>query len=169
MCSPAGLASRARRKPTRRISTRRSNRSMRFRNNAAWAVAALVATAACHAAPKPASAPALPAPPASPAFSALARDIDAILTQPALEHSYWGVLVKSLKSGDTLYALNPRKLMMPASNMKIVTLAAAAERLGWDYTYETQVFAAGEIESGVLRGDLIVVGSGDPSVTDKDA
>ena len=32
--------------------------------------------------------------------------------------------------------------MMPASNMKIVTLAAAAERLGWDYTYETQLLAA---------------------------
>ncbi len=86
-----------------------------------------------------------------------------------LEHSYWGVLVKSLKSGETLYALNSRRLMMPASNMKIVTLAAAAERLGWDYTYDTQVFAAGEIESGTLRGDLIVVGSGDPSVTDKEA
>jgi len=49
------------------------------------------------------------------------------------------------------------------------TLTAAAERLGWDYTYDTQVFAAGEIDSGTLRGDLIVVGSGDPSVTDKEA
>ena len=142
---------------------------MKFRNNAAWAVAALVATVACHAAPKPAALPASPARPASPALAALARDIDAILSQPSLDHSYWGVLVKSLKGGDTLYALNPRKLMIPASNMKIVTLAAAAERLGWDYTYDTQVFAAGEIESGALRGDLIVVGSGDPSVTDKDA
>jgi D-alanyl-D-alanine carboxypeptidase/D-alanyl-D-alanine-endopeptidase (penicillin-binding protein 4) len=136
---------------------------MRFRNNAAWAVAALVAMAACHAAPRPASLP------ARPALPALVRDLDAILSQPVLEHGYWGVLVKSLKSGETLYAVNPRKLMMPASNMKIVTLAAAAERLGWDYTYETLVFAAGEIESGVLRGDLIVVGSGDPSVTDRDA
>jgi D-alanyl-D-alanine carboxypeptidase/D-alanyl-D-alanine-endopeptidase (penicillin-binding protein 4) len=143
---------------------------MRFRNSAAWAVAALVATVACHAVPKPASPPAAsPARPASPALATLARDIDAILSQPVLEHSYWGVLVKSLKSGETLYALNPRRLMMPASNMKIVTLAAAAERLGWDYTYDTQVFAAGEIDSGTLRGDLIVVGSGDPSVTDQDA
>jgi serine-type D-Ala-D-Ala carboxypeptidase/endopeptidase (penicillin-binding protein 4) len=91
------------------------------------------------------------------------------VAQPPLEHGYWAVLVKSLGNGDTLYALNPRKLMMPASNMKIVTLAAAAERLGWDYAYETQVFAAGEIDSGTLGGDLIVVGSGDPSVMDKDA
>ena len=53
---------------------------------------------------------------------------------------------------------------MPASNMKIVTLAAAAERLGWNYTYETSVFAAGRIDAGVLHGDLLVVGSGDPSI-----
>jgi D-alanyl-D-alanine carboxypeptidase/D-alanyl-D-alanine-endopeptidase (penicillin-binding protein 4) len=54
--------------------------------------------------------------------------------------------------------------MMPASNMKIVTLAAAAERLGWDYTYETNILAAGPIASGTLDGDLLVVGSGDPSL-----
>jgi D-alanyl-D-alanine carboxypeptidase/D-alanyl-D-alanine-endopeptidase (penicillin-binding protein 4) len=131
-----------------------------------WLVLAVALAAGCHTAAKPGSRPAGPA---LPAIRALARDLDAILSQPALEHSYWGVLVKSLKTGDTLYALNPRKLMMPASNMKIVTLAAAAERLGWDYTYETQLFAAGEIESGILRGDLIVVGSGDPSLMEKDA
>src|SRR5438045_3570823 len=101
MCSPAGSASRARRRPTRRISTRRSNRSMRFRNNAAWAIAALVATAACHGAARPASLPALPA---LPAVAMLAHDIDAIVSQAVLEHSYWAVLVKSLKVGDTLYA-----------------------------------------------------------------
>src|SRR6266478_4690004 len=117
---------------------------MRFRSSAASAVAALVATVACHAAPKPAARP------ASPALATLARDIDAVLSQPVLEHSYWGVLVKSLKSGETLYALNSRRLMMPASNMKIVTLAAAADRLGWDYTYETRIFAAGSIDAGVL-------------------
>jgi D-alanyl-D-alanine carboxypeptidase/D-alanyl-D-alanine-endopeptidase (penicillin-binding protein 4) len=74
------------------------------------------------------------------------------------------VLIKSLKTGETLYSLNPKRLMMPASNMKIVTLAAAADRLGWDYTYETRIFAAGRIDAGVLQGDLLVVGSGDPSI-----
>jgi D-alanyl-D-alanine carboxypeptidase/D-alanyl-D-alanine-endopeptidase (penicillin-binding protein 4) len=145
------------------------------RTRGAWLLGATL-SAACHVSPSP-----LP-PPSSPAvrpkadgthaagiLAALQHDIDAILRQPGLEHGYWGVLVRSLRTGDTLYALNSRKLMMPASNMKIVTLAAAAERLGWDYTYRTQLFVAGEIASGVLRGDLIVVGSGDPSVTDKEA
>jgi D-alanyl-D-alanine carboxypeptidase/D-alanyl-D-alanine-endopeptidase (penicillin-binding protein 4) len=76
------------------------------------------------------------------------------------------VLFKSLKTGETLYARNRQKLMMPASNMKIVTLAAAAERLGWDYTYETKILAAGAIDSGFLDGDLLVVGSGDPSLSE---
>ncbi|OLC49854.1 MAG: D-alanyl-D-alanine carboxypeptidase/D-alanyl-D-alanine-endopeptidase [Acidobacteria bacterium 13_1_40CM_65_14] len=74
------------------------------------------------------------------------------------------MLVKSLKTSDTLYSRNAHKLMMPASNMKIVTLAAAAERLGWDYTYETEILGAGAIRDGALDGDLLVVGSGDPSL-----
>jgi D-alanyl-D-alanine carboxypeptidase/D-alanyl-D-alanine-endopeptidase (penicillin-binding protein 4) len=155
-------------------------------NSCATAVIVLsIALGACHTRAKPATPPALPAPPASPAaevrpqpdagtlatspaLATLQRDIDAILAEPLLAHAYWGVLVKSLKTGETLYTVNARKLMMPASNMKIVTLAAAAERLGWNYTYETKVFAAGPIESGVLHGDLVVVGSGDPSLVTAD-
>jgi len=73
-----------------------------------------------------------------------------------------------LKSDETLYSVNAKRLMMPASNMKIVTLAAAADRLGWAYTYETKVFAVGPVEAGVLAGDLLVVGSGDPSIGEGD-
>ena len=116
---------------------------------------------ACHGAPRPAVAP-LARP--SAALTRLQHDIDALLAVPELEHGSWGVLVRSLAHDDTLYALNARKLMMPASDMKIVTLAAAAERLGWDYTYETRLLGAGAIEAGMLNGDLVVIGSGDPSI-----
>jgi D-alanyl-D-alanine carboxypeptidase/D-alanyl-D-alanine-endopeptidase (penicillin-binding protein 4) len=109
-----------------------------------------------------------PAPPALPALPALVRDIDAILSQPALQHGYWGVFVKSLGNDETLYALNARKLLLPASNMKIVTLAAAAEKLGWDYRYETTVLAGGSIDGGTLQGDLVIVGTGDPSLVEAD-
>ena len=101
---------------------------------------------------------------ASTAVAQLRRDIDALFADPALARGFWGVLIKSLKTDETLYTLNARKLMMPASNMKIVTLAAAVEKLGWDYTYETTVRIAGRIDNGVLEGDLVVVGSGDPSL-----
>src|SRR3954471_16865374 len=121
-----------------------------------------VVASACHATPKPSSLPPLPDSPAraalptsAPLFT-LVNEIDGILAAPALERSYWSVLVRSLKSDEVLYARNARKLMMPASNMKIVTLAAAAERLGWDYRYETKILETGPIDSGTLEGDLVV-------------
>ena len=54
--------------------------------------------------------------------------------------------------------------MMPASNMKILTLAAAADSLGWDYRFTTTLEARGAISNGVLHGDLIVKSNGDPTI-----
>jgi serine-type D-Ala-D-Ala carboxypeptidase/endopeptidase (penicillin-binding protein 4) len=80
----------------------------------------------------------------------------------------WGVEVRSLDSGKVLYELNSRKLMMPASNMKIVTLATAAETLGWDFRFTTTVETAAPVEAGTLMGDLIVRGGGDPTINSRD-
>lgn len=98
----------------------------------------------------------------------LQHGIDATLAQPLLERATWGIVVRSLATGETLYSLNPRRLLMPASNMKVVTLAAAAERLGWNFSFETRLVAVGTVERGVLTGDLVVVGTGDPSLDDWD-
>ena len=81
-----------------------------------------------------------------------------------MEHGLWGVEIKSLDTGRVLYARNPRTLMMPASNMKILTLAAAAETLGWDYRFTTTLETTAPVEDGALKGDLIVRGGGDPSI-----
>ncbi|MGE5243927.1 MAG: D-alanyl-D-alanine carboxypeptidase/D-alanyl-D-alanine-endopeptidase [Betaproteobacteria bacterium] len=118
-------------------------------------IAAALAFPACHPASRPVVTP------RAPSRAQLQHDIDALLDAPALQRSYWGVAVRSLDSGDTLYAHDAGKLLMPASNLKIVTLAAAADRLGWDYAYETRLFAAGREADGELHGDLLVVGSGD--------
>jgi D-alanyl-D-alanine carboxypeptidase/D-alanyl-D-alanine-endopeptidase (penicillin-binding protein 4) len=104
------------------------------------------------------------APTAGPAVQALQRDLDRTFGAPALDRTLWAVVVESAASGDPIYRLNPTKLVMPASNMKIVTLAASAERLGWDYRFETKLYATGPIERGVLQGDLVVVGTGDPTI-----
>jgi D-alanyl-D-alanine carboxypeptidase/D-alanyl-D-alanine-endopeptidase (penicillin-binding protein 4) len=124
------------------------------------------------------SRPAAPAPPArtvrpppgkpSAAIARLQRDIDEILHAPALDRAFFGVVVKSLATQNTLYSLNAGKLMMPASTMKVVTLAGAAEKLGWDFRYETRLVPLGTISDGVLHGDMLVVGSGDPSIDDWD-
>jgi len=110
-----------------------------------------------------------PAPPvAADPLAALRAELDHLFLEPAYDHALWGVKVQSMDSGQILYELNPSKLMMPASNMKIVTMAAAAERLGWDYRFETRLATSGHIESGVLHGDLIVQGTGDPTIGAED-
>lgn len=72
-----------------------------------------------------------------------------------------------MATGEHLYSLNAGRWMMPASNMKIVTLAAAAETLGWDYRFRTTLEARGSITNGVLHGDLIVRGNGDPTISSR--
>lgn len=98
---------------------------------------------------------------------ALTRELDSIFNAALTDHALWGVEVKSLDTGRVLYVRNPRTLMMPASNMKIVTLAAAAEILGWDYRFKTTLESSGEIENGVLKGDLVIRGGGDPTINQR--
>ena len=85
-----------------------------------------------------------------------------------MDRGVWGVDVRSLDSGERLYSLNAGKLMMPASNMKILTVAAGAEVLGWDYRFTTTLETAGTIAGGVLRGDLFVRSNGDPSINTRE-
>jgi D-alanyl-D-alanine carboxypeptidase/D-alanyl-D-alanine-endopeptidase (penicillin-binding protein 4) len=122
--------------------------------------ALLLALAACYVS----SRVAILAQPAPSPLLELRNRIDTLLADAPLRHTSWGILVRSLKVDETLYAKNADKLMMPASDMKIVTLAVAADRLGWDYAYETRVLATGPVNADMLEGDLLVVGSGDPSM-----
>lgn len=101
---------------------------------------------------------------AHPDRATLRRDVAAVLSAPILSRSLWSVLVKSLDRGDVIVERNPRSLVMPASNMKVFTIAAAAEKLGWDYRYQTTLESAAPVVNGVLMGDLVVRGSGDPTI-----
>jgi D-alanyl-D-alanine carboxypeptidase/D-alanyl-D-alanine-endopeptidase (penicillin-binding protein 4) len=95
----------------------------------------------------------------------LQRDLATILDAPVLRHGVLAVCVKSLTRGDELFRYHADTLVMPASNMKLVTLAVAADRLGWDFTFETAVVSTGTLDAeGVLHGDLVLRGSGDPSL-----
>jgi len=96
-------------------------------------------------------------------LSALA---DSLTGDAMFRSAHWGVLVVDPISGDTLYSRNAGKLFLPASNQKLVTGATALARLGAEYTWETRLLAAGAPVRGVLRGDLAVIGSGDPSISD---
>jgi D-alanyl-D-alanine carboxypeptidase/D-alanyl-D-alanine-endopeptidase (penicillin-binding protein 4) len=129
-------------------------------------LAAAIATGGCAAHASPRNAPAAASSTAAPAKAVrgLQADLARVFGAPIMARGVWGVDVRSLDTGDTLYSLNADKLMMPASNMKIVTMAAAAETLGWDHRFTTTLETAGRIDDGVLRGDLFVRSSGDPSI-----
>ena len=138
-------------------------RSGRSGARAAPALIALLLAAGCSHAP-PATAPK----PNPRVERLLTSDLDRIFGAPWTSNALWGVQVKSLDTGRVLYARNAATLMMPASNMKIVTLAAAAETLGWDYRFKTTLETTAPVEDGVLKGDLIVRGSGDPTINRRD-
>ena len=95
---------------------------------------------------------------------ALGAMLDALFTARPPGPVLWGVEVRSLDRNERLYARNHDVLLTPASTMKIVTLAAAAERLGWDDRFETTLAAAAPIRDGTLGGDLVVRGTGDPTI-----
>jgi len=101
------------------------------------------------------------------AIDRLHADLASTFDTPSVR-ALWAVKVQSLDSGAVWYEQNAHQLVMPASNMKIVTLAVAAERLGWDYRFPTTIETAGPIANGTLTGDLVVVGHGDPTISDRD-
>lgn len=74
----------------------------------------------------------------------------------------FGVLIQTA-SGEDLYTLNANRLFKPASNLKLITSAAAIEKLKPDFRYHTEFYIDGEVTpDGILHGNLIVSGSPDP-------
>ena len=133
---------------------------------AAITLAAALAVSACGPSTTIAVTP-TPAASATTPVQQLRADLSAIFETPQFERSFWSVLVGPAASGDDVYSLNAGKLMMPGSAMKLVTVAAAAELLGWDHQFETRVVSVAPVDAGILRGDLVVVGGGDPTISER--
>lgn len=97
--------------------------------------------------------------------AALARKINAIVSDPAVSHAHWGISVKTL-SGEPIYALNDAQFFAPASNAKIFTTAAAFALLPTHATFVTNVVTDGMLNpDGHLHGNLIVLGAGDGNMS----
>jgi serine-type D-Ala-D-Ala carboxypeptidase/endopeptidase (penicillin-binding protein 4) len=133
-------------------------------------------SAGCAAAPAAQSPPpagsrpaaSLERPKASRAVTELRADLNRVFGAPIMARGVWGVDIRSLDTGEPLFDLNAGRLMMPASNMKIVTLAAAADVLGWDHSFTTTLETSAIVDGGVLEGDLLVRGGGDPTINTRD-
>lgn len=89
--------------------------------------------------------------------------IDAVLAKTDLPSAFWGVYAQDLRSGRVVVSRNAEKLFMPASTLKLATVAAALDVLGPDHRFVTRLYHFGTAADGTLRGDLVIRGDGDPT------
>lgn len=89
------------------------------------------------------------------------------LKRPGARSADWGIEILDPTTNKVILAVNPDKPFKPASVLKVITTAAALERLGPDFKFRTGVYTEGTIQAdGVLLGNLILVGRGDSNLTD---
>jgi D-alanyl-D-alanine carboxypeptidase/D-alanyl-D-alanine-endopeptidase (penicillin-binding protein 4) len=95
------------------------------------------------------------------------KQIEEIINKPVLDPAFISIQIEEYPTGEVIYALNPKKLMIPASNMKLFTTISSLILLGPDFHYKTYLYYEGDgnIENGMLTGNLYLKGSGDPTLS----
>lgn len=92
------------------------------------------------------------------------QPIKNLLNAPDMQGASFSISVKEVNSGKTLYAYDSTRELIPASVLKLITTATALEILGEDYRFPTSIEYDGELKDGLLRGNLYIRGSGDPTL-----
>ena len=100
--------------------------------------------------------------------SSLPQRIQKVMSRAEFAHANFGIEFYSLDTGKVIYALNADKLFVPASTTKTLTEGTLLAKLGADYRFHTRVYRTGPIDKhGTLKGDLILVASGDPNLSNR--
>ena len=110
-----------------------------------------------------------------PAFAATAQQPDAlearvqrVMARPEFVHSNFGIEFYDFETGKVVYALNADKLFVPASTTKLLTEGTVLAKIGPEYRFHTGLFRTGPVDRhGTLKGDLILVASGDPNLSNR--
>ncbi len=98
----------------------------------------------------------------------LGTRIQAVMSRPEFAHSNFGVEFYDLESGKVVYALNENKLFVPASTTKLLTEGAVLATLGAAHRFHTRIFRTGPVDKhGTLKGDVVLVASGDPNLSNR--
>jgi len=101
-------------------------------------------------------------------WSAYAQWLSNRLVEPRFQGAMWGVKIVSQDTGEVVFSHEEQKLMSPASNSKLYTVALGLNELGPDYRIKTSLYASKKPnDHGVLAGDLVVYGRGDPAFNAK--
>ncbi|RMF92548.1 MAG: hypothetical protein D6734_12040, partial [Candidatus Schekmanbacteria bacterium] len=101
-------------------------------------------------------------------LESLKKEISRIVDSGVFTESKYGILIKSLKSNEVIFSDNSSLFLVPASNMKILTSASALSTLGPEYRFSTKIFCDARPSSGVVKGNIYIVGSGDPELYPED-
>ncbi len=99
-------------------------------------------------------------------FSAgvFAQDLASIIESAPNQEALWSVTVRD-ENGSIVESYNPQSLIVPASNQKLYTTAAVLNALGGDFRYTTNIYGDGVLVDSVWEGNLVIKGSGDPSIS----
>ncbi len=98
----------------------------------------------------------------------LAERIQKVMSRPEFAHANFGIEFYSLDTGKVVYSLNAGKMFVPASTTKLLTEGAVLAKFGADYRFRTFVYRTGPVDSkGRLKGDVILVASGDPNLSNR--
>jgi len=101
------------------------------------------------------------------AAAKFAERADALLGANSVGKGEWGLLIVDAESGETLYQQNADRYFVPASNLKLFTTALALTKLGPDFRFHTTLETSGTISDGILRGNVTLVGRGDPNLSNR--
>lgn len=93
-----------------------------------------------------------------------AQNISSIIERAPNQEAFWSVTVRG-DEGQILESLNSEKVVIPASNQKLITTAAILDHFGSDFRYETSIYGDGDLNGEVWDGNLVIKGSGDPSIS----
>ncbi len=100
---------------------------------------------------------------------ALPTGLEEIIKKSGIPKDDISIYIKEAgSSGRVIASLNAARIRTPASVIKVLTTYAAVLKLGFDYRWPTQFYIAGSLKNGVLYGDLLVKGFGDPTLSDED-
>ena len=102
------------------------------------------------------------------ASDGLPQEIEKALTRYGIEPANVSLIVKAVNENEPRLSINPSISRNPASLAKLITSWVALKRLGPSFKWKTEFYASGDIRDGVLYGDLIVKGYGDPFLTNQD-
>jgi D-alanyl-D-alanine carboxypeptidase/D-alanyl-D-alanine-endopeptidase (penicillin-binding protein 4) len=103
-----------------------------------------------------------------PSVGAFSSRVGAALSEAHAQKAWWGILVVDRDTGKTLYELNPDRYFAPASNAKVFATSLALATLGKDYRFRTTLESKAALSfDGRLAGDLILVGRGDPDLSNR--